>query len=106
MVNNSVYANDLNSLNTNIIAVINKLKNQNKQAHIEIIRKQLLKTNSMQDLTIENLLKKVHDLETEGKIVNKFNRNRESSHGSKDIVDAFAKNTVGKAPIRFCESSF
>ena len=46
----------------------------------------------MQDLTKEDLLKKVHDLETEGKIVNKLNRNKDSFHVSKDIVDAFAES--------------
>ena len=77
MVNNSVYTNELNTLSANIITMINKLKNQNKQADIDSIRKQFVKTTSMQDLTKENLFKKLHDLETEGKIVNKLNRNKE-----------------------------
>ena len=77
MVNNSVYTNELNTLNANIIAIINKLKNQNKRVDVDSIHKQLVKTTSMQDLTKEDLLKKVHDLETEGKIVNKLNRNKE-----------------------------
>ena len=68
MVNNSAYTNELNILNANIIAIINKLKNQNK--HVNIYW-QLIKTNSMQDLTKKDLLKKVHHLETEGKIVKK-----------------------------------
>ena len=106
MVNNSVYTNDLNILNANIIAIINKLKNQNKRADIGSIQKQLVKTTSMQDLTKEDLLKKVHDLETEGKIVNKLNRNKDSFHVSKDIVDAFSENIIEKTPIIFHDSFF
>ena len=47
MVNNSVYTNELDTLNVNIIAIINKLKNQNKRADIDSIHKQLVKTTSM-----------------------------------------------------------
>ena len=72
MVNNSV-TNELNTLNANIITIINKLKNQNKRADIDSIHKQLVKITNMQDLTKEDLLKKVHDFETDGKIVNKLN---------------------------------
>ena len=50
----------------------------------------------MQYLTKEDLLKKVHGLETEGKIVNKLNRNKDSFHVSKDTVDAFAVNIIEK----------
>ena len=53
MVNNSVYTNELNTLNANIITIINKLKNQNKPADIDSIHKQLVKTTSMQELTKE-----------------------------------------------------
>ena len=106
IVTNSVYANDLNTLNANIITTINKLKNQNKRADIDSIQKQLVKTTSMQDLTKEDLLKKVHDLKTEGKIVNKLNRNKDSFHVSKDIVDAFSENIIEKTPIIFHDSFF
>ena len=37
----------------------------------------------MQDLTKEELLKKVHALETERKVVNKLNRNKDFFHVSK-----------------------
>ena len=60
----------------------------------------------MQDLTKEDLLKKVHDLETEGKIVNKLNRNKDFFHVSKDVLDAFAKNIIAKTPIVFHDSFF
>ena len=63
----------------------------------------------MQDLTKEDLLKKVHDLETEGKIVNKLNRNKDSFHIRKDIVEAFAeiiKKKKKKTPIIFQDSFF
>ena len=92
MVNNRVYTNKLNTLNANIITIIDKLKNQNKRADVVSIHKRLVKTTSMQDLTKEDSLKKVHDLETEGKILNKLNRNKDSFHVSKDIVDAFAES--------------
>ena len=55
MVNNRVYTNKHNILNGNIIAIINKLKNQNKRADIDSIHKQLVKTTSKQDLTKEDL---------------------------------------------------
>ena len=70
---NEWYTNELNTLNANIITIINKLKNQNKRADIDSIHKQLVKITNMQDLTKEDLLKKVHDFETDGKIVNKLN---------------------------------
>ena len=61
----------------------------------------------MQDLTKEDLLKKVHDLETEGKIVNKLNRNKDSFHVVVDgIVDGFAENIIEKTPIIFHDSFF
>ena len=106
MVNKSVYGNELNTLNAKIIAIINKLKNQNKRADIDSKHKQLIKTNSMQDITVENFLKKVHDLETEGKIVNNLQRKKDPFHVSKYIVDAFAENILEKTPIRFHDSSF
>ena len=106
MVNNRVYTNELNTLNANIITIINKLKNQNRRADIVSIHKQLVKTTSMQDLTEEDLLKKIHDLETEGKILNKLNRNKDSFHVSKDIVDAFAENIIEKTPTIFHDSFF
>ena len=86
------------ALNASIIPIINKLKNQKKQADIDIINKQLVKTNSIQYLTKEDLLKKVHDLETEGKI--------DSFHVSKDIVEGFAKNILENTQLRFHESPF
>ena len=60
--------NEFNTLNANIITIINKLKNQNKRADIDNTHKQLIRTNTMQDLTKEDLLKKKHKLETEGKL--------------------------------------
>ena len=106
MINSSVYTNELNTLNANIFTIINKLKNQNKLADIDSIHKQLVKTTSTQELTKEDLLKKVHDLETEGKIVNKLNRNKGSFHVKKDIVDGFAENIIEKTPIIFHDSFF
>ena len=47
MVNNSVYTNELNTLNANIITIIYKLKNQNKRADIDSMHKQLVKTTNM-----------------------------------------------------------
>ena len=58
------------------------------------------------DLTKENLFKKVHDLETKGKVVNKLNRNKDSFHVRKDIVDGFAENIIEKTPIIFHDSFF
>ena len=107
MINSSVYTNELNTLNANIFTIINKLKNQNKLADIDSIHKQLVKTTSTQELTKEDLLKKVHDLETEGKIVNKLNRNKDSFHVVVDgIVDGFAENIIEKTPIIFHDSFF
>ena len=55
MVNNSV-TNEVNTLNANIITIINKLKNQNKRADIDSIHKHLVKITSMQ---CKALLKKI-----------------------------------------------
>ena len=44
-------------LNYNITAIINELQDQNKRDDIVSINKQLIKTDSMQDLTKEDLLK-------------------------------------------------
>ena len=51
-------------------------------------------------------MKKVHDLETEGKVVNESNRNKDSFHASKDIIDTFAKNIIEKTTIIFHSSFF
>ena len=91
MVSNSTSTNALNTLNASIMAIINKLKNQSEQANIDSIHKQLVRTNSMQDLTKEDLVKKVLDLETEKKTVKRFNRNKDSFHVSKDIVYTLPK---------------
>ena len=102
---NEWYANELNTLNASIITIIHKLKNQNKRADIDSIYKQLVKT-SMQDHTKKDLLKKVHDFETDGKIVNKLNRNKDAFHVRKDIVDSFAENIIEKTSIIFHDSFF
>ena len=60
----------------------------------------------MQDFTKEDLLKEAHDLETEGKIFNKLNQNKDSFHVSKDLVDAFVEIIVQKKPIVFHDSFF
>ena len=52
------------------------------------------------------ILRKDHDLETEGKIVNKLNQNKDSFHVSKDIIDAFDGNIMEKTPIIFDDSFF
>ena len=57
----------------------NKLKNRNKRADIDSIHNETVETNSMQDFTEEDLLKKVYDFETEGENVNKLNRKRTPS---------------------------
>ena len=44
-------------LNYNITAIINELRDQNKRGDIVSINKQLIKTESMQDLTKEDILK-------------------------------------------------
>ena len=66
------------------------MKNQNRRADIDSIHKQLVKTHSItiENLTIEDLLKKVHGLETEGKIEVKIKVKL-----NKGIVDAFAEIT-------------
>ena len=68
MVNNSLYMNELNTLNTNIIAIINKLKNQNMRVDIDSIHKQLVKTDIMQDLAKEDLFKKCMTLKLREKL--------------------------------------
>ena len=60
----------------------------------------------MQDHTKKDLLKKVHDFETDGKIVNKLNRNKDAFHVRKDIVDSFAENIIEKTSIIFHDSFF
>ena len=46
-------------------------------------------------------LKKLHDLETEGKTVNKLNRNKDFFHVIKDVIDAFAKSVLKKHQSNF-----
>ena len=52
------------------------------------------------------ILRKDHDFETEGKIVNKLNQNKDSFHVSNDIVDAFDENIMEKTPNIFHDSFF
>ena len=67
MVNNSVYTNELNALNANIITIINKLKNQNKRADIDSIHS-LLKLLVCKTLLKKIFLRKYMTLKLKGKL--------------------------------------
>ena len=70
------------------------------------MRRQCIKNNSVKDFAKEDLIKKIHDLETEVKVANKLNRNKDSFHVSKYIVDDFAENISEKVAIRFNDRFF
>ena len=50
MAKNSPYTKEISTLNASTVAIINKLKNHDKRADIATARKQLIKSNSMQEL--------------------------------------------------------
>ena len=106
MARNSSYTNEISTLNANIVAIINRLKSHDKRVYIASTLKQLTKRNNMQDLTKGDVLKKVHDLEVERKIVDKHNRKKDSFHVGKDIAAAIAQNILIETPIRFYDRSF
>ena len=83
MANNSASTNEVNTLNTNINTTVDKLKDQSKQADIDSIHKQLVKTNSKQDFIKEDIVKRVHDLETEKEVVINSTELRTPSMGVK-----------------------
>ena len=83
MANNSASTNEVNTSNTNINTTVDKLKDQSKQADIDSIHKQLVKTNSKQDFIKEDIVKRVHDLETEKEVVINSTELRTPSMGVK-----------------------
>ena len=105
MVNYSARTDELITLNENI-SIINKLKNQ-EITNIYGIYKQLIKSNSIQNLAKEDLSKKkIHNLVAEGQVVNRINQNNDCFHVNKDVVDAFAENILEETLIKFHDRSF
>lgn len=104
MENYSVDTN--NTISQNIIDAIAKLKKQNKRADVETIHKQVIKISDFQYLNKECLQDEINDLINEGKILNKLNRNKDSFHINKDILDESAGYSLGNSSVSLQNVSF
>ena len=78
---------DLTILDNNVFAIINHLRKQHKRANLDRIYNELIKTINFENASREHLHDRINELITQGKIVNKPNRNDDSYRVNESIVD-------------------
>ena len=66
----------LSALDRHFFAIIAKLKQQSKRADIDSIHTRIIKTVDFDDITKGNLQERMNSLISDGKVVNKSNRNK------------------------------
>ena len=74
------------ALDSFIFTIIAKLKQRSKRADINSIHADIIKTVDFKDTTKTNLQERMNSLISDGKVVNKSNRNKESYWISLDLV--------------------
>ena len=77
----------LSALDSNIFVIIAKLRQQSKRADIGSIHTRIIKTVDFEDITKGNLQERMNSLISDGKIVNKSNRNKDSHSLNLDLAD-------------------
>lgn len=77
-----------------IFAIIAKLKPQSKHADINSIRAHIIKTVDFKDITKTNLQERINSLISDGKVVYKLNRNKESYWINLDLVNITNVSTL------------
>ena len=68
----------LASLDSNIFPIIAKLKRQPKRADIDSVHAHVIKTLDFEKITNRNLQERINSLISNGKVVNRSNRNKDS----------------------------
>ena len=68
----------LAALDSNIFAIITKLKRQPKRTDIDSINANIIKTVDFEEITIGNFQEKMNNLISDGKVINKSNQNKVS----------------------------
>ena len=78
---------DLSILDNNVLAIINHLRKQHKQANVGKIYNELIKTINFENASREHLHDRINELIIQGKILNKPNRNDDLYRVNESIVD-------------------
>ena len=84
----------LSALDSNIFVIIAKWKQQSKRADIGSIHAHIIKTVDFEDITKGNLQERMNSLISDGKMVNKSNRNKDSYWLNLDLTDITNESTL------------
>ena len=84
----------LSALDSNIFVIIAKWKQQSKRADIGSIHAHIIKTVDFEDITKGNLQERMNSLISDGKMVNKSNRNKDSCWLNLDLTDITNESTL------------
>ena len=76
----------LSALDSHIFVIITKLKQQSKRADIDSIHAHIIKTADFENIIKGDLQKRMNSLISDGKVVNKSNRNKDSYWINRDLV--------------------
>ena len=68
----------LAALDSNIFAIITKLKQQPKRTDIDSIHANIIKPVDFEEITIGNFQERMNNLISDGKVINKSNQNKVS----------------------------
>ena len=84
----------LSVLDSHIFAIIAKLKQQSKSADIDSIHAHIVKAVDFEDITKGNLQERINSLLSDGKVVNKSNRNKDFYWINLDLVGITNESTL------------
>ena len=84
----------LSAVDSHIFDIIAKLKQQSKCAGIDSIQAHIIKTADFEDVTKGNFQERMNSLVSDGKVVNKLNRNKNSYYINRDLVDITSESTL------------
>ena len=82
------------ALDSYSFAIIAKLKQQSKRADINSIHADIIKTVDFKDITKTKLQERINSLISDGKVVYKLNRNKESYWINLDLVNITNVSTL------------
>ena len=82
------------ALDSYSFAIIAQLKQQSKRADINSIHADIIKTVDFKDITKTNLQERINSLISDGKVVYKLNRNKESYWINLDLVNITNVSTL------------
>ena len=88
-----------------IFSILLQIRKNNNHADVNSIHKHIIKIVDFEDIPKENLDERIHTLITDGKIINKINRNADSYYvNEKDIESILPKdsNTPFISEKSFC----